>query len=374
VGVPLLGECRGCLELLGDLGAVVALVDQAQGLVVQVQVHVALHRQELDGALASPGRPVVGGEHQVELVAPQRDRLGEVVRPCVRVAYDGSPDREHVVQRVGGVLRGAQRPVLREVEVHLRRRLGTGGQLEHDLDAVDRERLARVSDVDRGRDEGDGARRRRLAQPGADLAGGPALERCAVHVAGASQHGGAGEHVLGHGVVHEALGGDHRDLAGGDLLVADDALHAAEVVDVGVRVDHRLHRPLTAVLGVERERGSGRLGADQRVDDDDAGVTLDDAHDRQVEAPQLVDAGRDLEQAVFDEQLSLPPQARIGGVGRIGVAQELVGIEVPHHAPVRSADLPIGRSTDEAAAGIVEVLSVMHRQGRSQRVDGCPGR
>ena len=86
MGVPGRLERRRHLEHLGDLGADVALVHQAQRLVVQVEVHVALHGQELDGALATPGRPVVRREDHVEVVAPQVDRLGEVVRPRVGVA------------------------------------------------------------------------------------------------------------------------------------------------------------------------------------------------------------------------------------------------------------------------------------------------
>ena len=77
--------------------------------------------------------------------------------------------------------------------------------------------------------------------------------RGAVHVAGAAQHRRAGEDILGHGVLHEPLGSDHLDLAGRDLFLGDDALHPAEVVDMGVGVDHRPHRPVAAVLAVRRE-------------------------------------------------------------------------------------------------------------------------
>ena len=264
--------------MLGDLGADVALVDQPQGLVVQVQVHVALHGQELDGALAVPGRPVVRGEHDVELVAPQVDRLGEVVRPGVRVADHGAADGQDVVQRVGGVLGRAQGAEVGEVEVHLRRRLGARRHLEHDPHAVDRELLAGGGDVDRRGDQrrltGGGG----LPQPGADLSVRPLADRGAVHVAGAAGHRGPGEHVLRDRVLHEALGGDHRHPAGVDVLLADDALHATEVVDVGVRVDHRLDRPVHRGAPVYSANAAAAVSLhDQRVDDDDAGVALDEA-------------------------------------------------------------------------------------------------
>ena len=45
-------------------------------------------------------------------------------------------------------------------------------------------------------------------------------------------HGGAGKDVLGDRVLHEALGRNDLDLAGVDLLLSDDPLHATEVVAV----------------------------------------------------------------------------------------------------------------------------------------------
>ena len=45
VGAPRVGQGRRQLDHLGDLGARVALVEQAQGLVVQVGVEVALRRR-----------------------------------------------------------------------------------------------------------------------------------------------------------------------------------------------------------------------------------------------------------------------------------------------------------------------------------------
>jgi hypothetical protein len=110
VDVPGRLERRRQLDHLGDLATDPSLVHEPQRLVVQVGVHVALHREELDSPLPAPRRPVVRGEHHVELVAPQRDRLGEVGRPRLGVAHLGAADGEDVVQRVRGVLGGAQRP------------------------------------------------------------------------------------------------------------------------------------------------------------------------------------------------------------------------------------------------------------------------
>ena len=138
---------------LGDLGALIALVDQAQGLVVQVGVQVALNREILDDALACPRRPVVRREHHIGTVAERVDGLGEVLRPDVRVPHERAAQREQVVQRVGGVLGHAQSTELREVEVHLRRRLGARSHLELDLHAVDDVRLTRRRHVRRRHDE-----------------------------------------------------------------------------------------------------------------------------------------------------------------------------------------------------------------------------
>ncbi len=55
-------------------------------------------------------------------------------------------------------------------------------------------------------------------------------------------------------------------------LPRDHAAHTAEVVDVAVGVDHAGDRPVAAVLPVQRERGRGGLGRDQRVDHEHAGI------------------------------------------------------------------------------------------------------
>ena len=96
--------------------------------------------------------------------------------------------------------------------------------------------------LDRGDDQGGFPGGRGLSESGADLSGRALLDRGAVHVTGASRHRGSGEDVLDDRVLHEPLGSDHRDPAGVDVVLADDALDAAEVVDVGVGVDHRDHR------------------------------------------------------------------------------------------------------------------------------------
>ena len=105
----------------------------------------------------------------------------------------------------------------------------------------------------------------------------------------AARHGVAGEHVLLDRGLHEALGRDHHDLAAGDVGLVDHAAHAAEVVDVRVRVDDADHRPLAELLVDELERRARGFLGGQRVEHDPAGIALDEADVGQVEAAHLVD-------------------------------------------------------------------------------------
>ena len=103
-------------------------------------------------------------------------------------------------------------------------------------------------------------------------------------------------------MLQEALGRDDRAAARVHVRLGRDALDAAEVVDVAVRVDDAHDRPLAAVPPVQREGGRRGLRADERVDDQDAGLALDERDVREVQAPDLVDAGHDLEQAVHGDE------------------------------------------------------------------------
>ena len=95
----------------------------------------------------------------------QLDRLGQVPRPDARVADQRAAQREQVVQVVGGVLGHAQRSLVGEVEVHLRRGLGARRHLEEDADPVEDFLLAGAGDVEGRRDQARRAGRRARAQP-----------------------------------------------------------------------------------------------------------------------------------------------------------------------------------------------------------------
>ena len=120
---------------------------------MEVEVHVALHCQELDGPISTPRRPVVRGKHEVEIGAEEVDGLGEVAGPPMGVTNLCATDRQDVVQGVRGVLRRAKRVELGEVEVHLGRSLGARGDLEDHPNAVEHKFLAGGLDLDGRSDE-----------------------------------------------------------------------------------------------------------------------------------------------------------------------------------------------------------------------------
>jgi hypothetical protein len=108
------------------------------------------------------------------------------------------------------------------------------------------------------------------------------------------------------------------------------------------------------------------LRGDQRVDDDDPRVPLDEGDVRQVQATNLVDALDDLEEAVLRHEDGLPPQARVDGGGRVPV-QEGVGLVVPDDTPVVGTDHAGVQPAEQTSGGVVEVPGVGERKRRQHR-------
>src|SRR5690606_31459582 len=122
---------------------------------------------------------------------------------------------------------------------------------------------------------------------------------------------------------------EDRTSPGFDILDPRDTLDATEMIDVTVGVDHPGYRTVTAMRPIQRQTRRSGLRGDQRIDDDHAGIALDERHVRQVETTHLVDAVTDLEQTLPRAESRLPPQARIHR--RRAVAfEECVRIAVPH--------------------------------------------
>jgi hypothetical protein len=164
-------------------------------------------------------------------------------------------------------------------------------------------------------------------------------------------------------VLDEAFRRQHGDRARIHLRLSGNAQHAAEMVDVTVGVDHRDDGAVTAAVGaIQRQCHGCHLGGNQRVDDDDPGVALDEGDVRDVEATHLIDARHHLVQALFGGQGGLAPQARVNRRRR-GSAEERIGLVVPHHAAVGRLDDARGQGPDESTIGVLEVRRVMERQG-----------
>ena len=174
-------------------------------------------------------------------------------------------------------------------------------------------------------------------------------------VAASAEHRRSGVDVFGDGVCQEPLGCQDRHRFG------DDRFDAAEVVDMGMGVDHPGDRPLAAMVPVQPQRGGGGLGGDQRVDHDDPAVALHDRHVRQVEAADLVDAVGDLVESLPCGQLGLTPQTGVRRFGAVAV-QERERVVVPHHPAVGGRDGPGAQRADESAVGVGEVGAVVERE------------
>ena len=232
--------------------------------------------------------------------------------------------------------------------------------------------LDRLGDDQRGRDQRHRAGAGGLAQAGVHLPAHALGQQRAELEQRAPAHGIAGQQVLADHLVHEAGRRDHLHPACLHVGLVDDAAHAAEVVDMAVAVDHGHHRLLRPMLEVQRHAGGRHLGADQRVDHDQAGIALDDRHVGDVDAAHLPHPVDHLEQAGDHVDPRMAPQAGVHAVGRGFLGQEAIGRQVPHRAAVGAGD-GTGRQVGHmAAAGVVEAAGVGQRQPAPRRMLAGP--
>ncbi|MDZ7826061.1 MAG: hypothetical protein U5R48_08665 [Gammaproteobacteria bacterium] len=120
------------------------------------------------------------------------------------------------------------------------------------------------------------------------------------------------------------------------------------------------------------QRGAGRLGGDQRVDDDPAAFAADEGDVGQVVTADLVDALGDLVQAVQLIEARLAPEGRVDAVRRLAL-DEVVGGQVPGGAAgVGGDDEGVGAG-DQAPVRQLEVGVVGERQAGADLGLGCPG-
>jgi hypothetical protein len=163
--------------------------------------------------------------------------------------------------------------------------------------------------------------------------------------------------------MEEALGGDDLDLAATHVGFIDHAAHAAEVVDVRVRVDDADHRALAELLVDEFKCGAGGFLCRQRVEDDPAGIALDEADVGQIKAAHLVDPARDdLIEPVGHVEDGLALQRRVDALEVLALQQPLVAAHVPGHVAGIGHDLLVRRLGNEALLRFIEVALVLEGQ------------
>ena len=373
-GIVLLGTVVAArrpllLQALRHLVDVVDLIDRhalvgiVQRLVVEVRVRVTLRAQHLLDAGVAPARPAVGGEHHLGLLAEFPQRRVDVLRPVERVAHRRTAQRVDVVDGARHVLRSPECLELREPGIHLDRRLGVGRVLEHHLHAVERDLLDVLGDEAVRRDQSHGATGDVLADRLIHMTERVALQQRGVLHLTATRHDVAGEHVLGNRMFHESFGRDQHDLAADHVGLIHDASHARPVVHVCMRIDDAHDRTLAELFVDQFERRPRRLLRGQRVEHDPAGVALDEADVREIEAAHLVDAARHhLVQPVTHVEHRLPLQRGMNAREILAGQQPLVALHVPGHVPRIGLDLLVRGCSDEATCRFVEVPLVVERQ------------
>ena len=340
-----------------------ALVGQVQHLVVHVGIQVTLGAQHFLDAGVAPARPAVRRKHHLH-VREAVERGVDVLGPVERVSHRRTAQGVDVVDGAGDVLGTPEGLPLGEPGVHLGGRLGVGRVLEDHLDAVDGEVLEVLADQHVGRDQAGIAMGHVLADRLVHMAEGAARQQGAVLDAAAPAHGITREDVFGNGFVQEAFRRDDLHLAGVHVGLVHHTPHTAEVVHVGMGIHHCHHGAGAEFVVDELQGGAGRFGGGCGVENDPAGVALDEGDVGQVEAAHLVDlAGQHFIQAVGHVEDGLALQRGVDAVEILALQQEAVAFHVPGHVAGIGHDLLERRHGDQAALGFLEIALVLEGQG-----------
>ena len=187
-------------------------------------------------------------------------------------------------------------------------------------------------------------------------------------------HRVAGEDVLRDQELHEAVGRDDLHPARVEILLRDEAAHAAPVVGMGVRIDDRRDRqPLAHMLLQQLPGRPRRLDRGAHVEGDPAGGAAHEGDVGQVEATHLIDAGNDLVEA---EIVVEPPDAGHRGVDRVELARRVEEVVVgPVEGDVAGVghDLALRALGDQPARLFLEVAGVVEGQRGFRRLDRAYG-
>ena len=165
--------------------------------------------------------------------------------------------------------------------MHLLRRLGVGGIQELEGQPGDRPHLARLGDRIRRRQVGDRQTAPAIPDPRAEGDELPRLtvKQVAERVHRPARHRRAGDHILADRELVKGRRRARRDdwhLARGHIVGVNHAFHAAVVVDVRVRVDHRDDGLVGNMLTEQGHSLRRRFHPGRTVDDDQPAVALDD--------------------------------------------------------------------------------------------------
>ena len=122
-------------------------------------------------------------------------------------------------------------------------------------------------------------------------------------------------------------------------------------------------RALAQLVVDEVERGAGRFLGRQRVEDDPAGLALDEGDVGQVKAAHLIDlAWQHLVQSIGHVQHGLALERWMDAGEVLALQQPLVAAHVPGHMAGIGLDLLVRGLGDEALLGFIEIALVLEGQ------------
>ena len=288
----------------------------------------------------------------------------DVLAPCKGIAGQRATQGIDIVKGTDDVLGHPQGLELRQVGIHLCRCLSPRGILHHHLDAIDLDGFQVSGNLPGRGDKTDNPLGNPLADGGVDLSGRSFGESIAILVGGSPGHSVASQNVLLDGIFGEAARSNDLDLTAINLLLAHHATDAAKMISMGMAVDHRFDRIITQLLFDQFKSRPSGFGHRQHVEDDPAGLALDEGHIGQVVTAHLVDAVGHLIETVLHVQGRLALQAGMDTVVILALLQKIIAAELPDHVTFAVFDFEPLRPLEQALVGQGKIPGVSKRQCR----------
>ena len=110
----------------------------------------------------------------------------------------------------------------------------------------------------------------------------------------------------------------------------------------------------------------GFLGC-QRVENNPAGITLDEGDVGQIESAHLVNTFHHLVQPEIHVELALPMQGGVNAVEPLILKEELVAVHVPGYVASIAHDFPRLGSRNKTLLLLVKIPGIGERQGGARR-------